>query len=32
MTVNKKFNEYTMEDFVLENYNPHPAIKADMAV
>jgi thymidylate synthase len=32
MTVNKKFNEYTMEDFVLENYHPHPAIKADMAV
>jgi thymidylate synthase len=32
MSVNKKFNEYTMEDFVLENYNPHPAIKADMAV
>jgi thymidylate synthase len=32
MTVNKKFNEYTMEDFALENYNPHPAIKAEMAV
>lgn len=31
-TVNKKFNEYTMEDFALENYNPHPAIKAEMAV
>jgi len=32
MTVNKKFDEYTMEDFVLEGYNPHPAIKAEMAV
>lgn len=32
MTVDKKFDEYTMEDFVLENYNPHPAIKAEMAV
>ena len=32
MTVNKKFNEYTMEDFALENYDPHPAIKAEMAV
>jgi len=32
MTVNKKFSEYTMEDFALENYNPHPAIKAEMAV
>jgi thymidylate synthase len=32
MTVDKKWNEYTMADFVLENYNPDPAIKADMAV
>lgn len=32
MTVNKKFNEYTMEDFALEKYDPHPAIKAEMAV
>jgi thymidylate synthase len=32
MTVDKKFNEYTMEDFALENYDPHPAIKAEMAV
>ena len=32
MTVGKKWNEYTMEDFSLENYNPHPAIKAEMAV
>lgn len=32
MTVNKKWNEYTMEDFVLEGYNPHPPIKAEMAV
>lgn len=32
MTVNKKWNEYVLEDFVLEKYDPHPAIKADMAV
>jgi thymidylate synthase len=32
MTVNKKWNEYVLEDFVLEGYNPHPAIKAEMAV
>jgi thymidylate synthase len=32
MTVGKKWNEYTLEDFVLEKYDPHPAIKADMAV
>lgn len=32
MTVNKQWNEYVLEDFVLEKYNPHPAIKADMAV
>jgi thymidylate synthase len=31
-TMGKKWNEYILEDFVLENYNPHPAIKADMAV
>jgi thymidylate synthase len=32
MTVNKKWNEYVLEDFVLEGYDPHPAIKAEMAV
>jgi thymidylate synthase len=32
MTVGKKWNEYTMSDFVLENYDPHPTIKAEMAV
>ncbi len=32
MTVNKKWNEYVLEDFVLEKYDPHPAIKAEMAV
>ena len=28
----KKWNEYKVEDFVLEGYNPHPTIKAEMAV
>ena len=32
MTVNKKLGEYTLEDFVLDGYDPHPAIKAEMAV
>jgi thymidylate synthase len=32
MTVGKRWNEYVLEDFVLEGYNPHPAIKAEMAV
>jgi thymidylate synthase len=32
MTVNKKWNEYMLEDFILERYDPHPAIKAEMAV
>ncbi len=32
ITVNKKWNEYVLEDFVLEGYDPHPAIKAEMAV
>lgn len=32
MTVGKKWNEYTLEDFVLEGYDPHPTIKAEMAV
>ena len=31
-TVGKQWNEYTMEDFVLDGYDPHPAIKAEMAV
>lgn len=32
MTVGKKFDQYTMNDFKLENYDPHDAIKAEMAV
>lgn len=32
MTVGKKWNEYVLEDFVLDGYDPHPAIKAEMAV
>jgi thymidylate synthase len=32
MTVGKPWNEYIVEDFVLDGYDPHPAIKADMAV
>lgn len=32
MTVGKQINEYTVDDFVLEGYNPHPTIKAEMAV
>jgi thymidylate synthase len=32
MSVNKKIGEYTVDDFVLEGYTPHPAIKANMAV
>lgn len=32
MNMNKKLGEYTVEDFVLEGYDPHPPIKADMAV
>jgi thymidylate synthase len=28
----KKIADYTVDDFVLKNYNPDPAIKADMAV
>lgn len=31
-TIGKKWNEYVVEDFVLDGYNPHPAIKAEMAV
>jgi thymidylate synthase len=32
MTTGKKWNEYILEDFILNNYNPDPAIKAEMAV
>jgi thymidylate synthase len=32
MTVGKHWKEYVLEDFVLDGYDPHPAIKADMAV
>lgn len=32
MTVGKKWNEYTMDDFLLEGYNPWGPIKAEMAV
>lgn len=32
ITVDKKIGEYTLEDFVLDGYDPHPAIKAEMAV
>jgi len=32
MTVGKRWNEYVLEDFVLDGYDPHPAIKAEMAV
>jgi len=32
MTVGKKWNEYTIDDFALDGYNPHPPIKAPMAV
>jgi len=32
MTVNKKIADYVVDDFILDNYNPDPAIKADMAV
>lgn len=32
ITTNKKIADYIVDDFVLDNYNPDPAIKADMAV
>ncbi len=32
IAVDKKIADYVVDDFVLENYNPDPAIKADMAV
>jgi thymidylate synthase len=28
----KNINDFTYEDFQLENYNPHPIIKASVAV
>ena len=28
----KSIEDFTFEDFTLENYNPHPAIKAAVAV
>ena len=28
----KTIDEFSFEDFTLENYNPHPAIKAAVAV
>ena len=32
MTVGKKWNEYTMNDFILDGYDPWGPIKAEMAV
>ncbi len=32
MTIDKKWDEYVLDDFVLEGYNPWGPIKADMAV
>jgi thymidylate synthase len=32
MALGKKWNEYTLGDFELEGYNPHPPIKAEMAI
>lgn len=32
MTVDKKWNQYVLEDFILEGYNPWGPIKAEMAV
>jgi thymidylate synthase len=31
-TEGKKIADYNIDDFVLDNYNPDPAIKAEMAV
>lgn len=31
-TVNKKFDEYDVDDFELDGYNPYPAISAPMSV
>jgi thymidylate synthase len=32
ITINKRWHEYTLEDFVLNNYQHHPAIPMSMAV
>ena len=32
ITDGKSWNEYVVEDFVLDGYDPHPPIKAPMAV
>jgi thymidylate synthase len=32
ITEDKKIADYVVDDFILDNYNPDPAIKADMAV
>lgn len=32
ITEGKKIADYIVDDFILDNYNPDPAIKADMAV
>lgn len=32
ITLNKKLGEYKVDDFVLEGYDPHPTIQAEMAV
>ena len=32
ITADKRLGEYTIDDFVLEGYDPHPPIKAEMAV
>jgi len=31
-TAGKRWNEYVVDDFVLDGYDPHPPIKAEMAV
>jgi thymidylate synthase len=31
-TEGKRWNEYVVDDFILDGYDPHPAIKAPMAV
>ena len=32
ITAGKKWTDYVLEDFILDNYNPDPSIKAEMAV
>jgi len=32
ITKYKSINSYTVDDFILDNYNPHPSIKGEMAV